>query len=374
MPTANTSPDGGGELGEVDEEWRAVVPIDDADTEEDETTRKLRATLAVAGSDRVRVKLYKLDPKAKGGRVWCSDYSPDEYETGGMAMVREQWGSGDYELRIINSQGVAGKSQFTIAAPLVSLPVAGGAAPQNDALRMVLDQQTKILEALTTRPDPQQEMMRTLSLMSAMRDAMGVNPAPAVNPMTMFQEMLAMVREAKSAAKDLVGDEAPVFDNPVAMLPQVLETVRAVAGQQAAQQQPAQPPGQLVQPIALPATLARRHVSHPAPASAPAPIDHPSPAPDMPTQIEPAPVRKLRAALALLITMAECDDPIEDGAEVAYVQLPDELLDHLGNESWFELLTQFAPGVASHREWLSKVRARVLEMLAEEPPEDPAAV
>lgn len=362
MATANTNPgnDGGDEGGE---EWRAVVSIDDADTEEDETTRKLRATLAVAGSDRVRVKLYKLDPKAKGGRVWCSDYSPDEYENGGMAMVREQWGAGDYELRIINSQGVAGKTQFTIAAPLVPIPVAGGAAPQNDALRMVLDQQTRILEALTARPDPQQEMMRTLSLMTAMRDAMGVNPAPAVNPMTMFSEMLAMVREAKSAAKDLVGEEPPVSDNPMAMLPQLLDTVKTVVTQQS--QQPVAPPAQLVQPIAIPATVQRAQV--PAP-----PVDE-NPAPAVSANdaaTEAKEIRKLRASLALLVSMAECGDDAEDGASLVLEQLPDELLDHLGNAQWFELLTQFSPGVAPHREWITKVRDRVLQILAEESSDD----
>lgn len=354
------------------DDWGAPVAVgsssvDDQETidddEETTATRKLRAALAVAGSDRVRVKLYRLDAKAKGGRVWCSDYSPDEFETGGMAMIREQWGAGDYELRIINSQGVAGKSQFTIAAPLVSLPVAGGAANAGgDALRLVLEQQSKILEALSARPDPTAQLMQTFALMKTAREAMGMDqasPAAAVNPMEMFTQVLTMVREAKTTAREIVGDDdKPDTDNPLAMLPQVLDTVKSVVGAQR-DQATAQ-----IAPIAVPAS-----VEHVARARAPAPMSNPTPAPVVqsePAESEPKEIRKLRRTLEMLVAMAECGDEIDDGAEVVYMHCPDELLDHLGHDQWWPLLMQFAPGVEAHQEWFTKVRDRVIAMMADD--------
>lgn len=353
------------------DDWGAPVAVgsslnDDQETidddEETTATRKLRAALAVAGSDRVRVKLYRLDVKAKGGRVWCSDYSPDEFETGGMAMIREQWGAGDYELRIINSQGVAGKSQFTIAAPLVPFPVAGGASNSgNDALRLVLEQQGKILEALSARPDPMSQMSQTLALMGAMREAMGLNtqPSTAVNPMEMFTQVLTMVREAKTTAREIVGDDdKPDSDNPLSMLPQVLDTVKSVVNAQRPQA------AEQIAPIEVPASVARV-----ARVQVPAPMAPPSAAPVVQSEAgesEPKEIRKLRRTLDMLVSMAECGDEIDDGAEVVYVQCPDELLEHLGSDQWWPLLMQFAPGVEPYHEWFAKVRDRVLTMLADD--------
>lgn len=330
------------------------------DDEETAATRKLRAALAVAGSDRVRVKLYRFDAKAKGGRVWCADYSPDEFETGGMAMIREQWGAGDYELRIINSQGVAGKSQFTIAAPLVPFPVAGGASNAgNDALRLVLEQQGKILEALSARPDPAAQLMQTFALMKTAREAMGMDSAPAVasvNPMEMFTQVLTMVREAKTTAREIVGDDdKPDSDNPLSMLPQVLDTVKSVVNSQRPQA------AEQIAPIEVPASVARvARAQVPAPSSA-APV-----AQKETSESEPKEIRKLRRTLDMLVSMAECGDEIDDGAEVVYLQCPDELLEHLGTDQWWPLLMQFAPGVEPFHEWFPKVRDRVLAMLADD--------
>lgn len=351
------------------DDWGAPVAVgsslnDDQETidddEETTATRKLRAALAVAGSDRVRVKLYRLDVKAKGGRVWCSDYSPDEFETGGMAMIREQWGAGDYELRIINSQGVAGKSQFTIAAPLVPFPVAGGAAiAGNETLRMLVEQQNKILEALSARPDPTAQLMQTFALMKTAREAMGIDQAPpaaSVNPMEMFTQVLTMVREAKTTAREIVGDDdKPDSDNPLSMLPQVLDTVKSVVNAQRPQA------AEQIAPIEVPASVARvAREQVPAPSSA-APV-----AQKETSESEPKEIRKLRRTLDMLVSMAECGDEIDDGAEVVYVQCPDELLEHLGTDQWWPLLMQFAPGVEPYHEWFAKVRDRVLTMLADD--------
>lgn len=330
---------------------------------------RLRGVLASNPADRVKVKIYRVDPKTPGRLAWCQDYTPGEFEAGDLEMIRTTWGPGVYQIRIIGATGIAARTDVTISAPLAPANPAPVPVVQDSgvsqALQMLAESQAAILQALQNRPDPTAQMMASFELMKAMREAMGptVQPVapPVSSPVTQLQEMLTTMRLFKEAAKEVENPES-AEPSLMSLLPGVLDLVKTGIQGQPTQSLPA--------PIAIPASIEHpaRVAHNPAPESAPISVPETSESDEMMILI-------LRGQLATLCKMAADGKPAAEGGEFLYENLPDELLPHLSNESWFELLAQFAPIVRKHEAWIREAKTEADKLFSEEPedPETPPA-
>ena len=178
-------------------EWRAPVngagtesapPDDDGqliDYEETAVDRVARMLDSLSKDDRASVKLYRVMP-GTAKREWCKDYTPADFEAGGLAMIRKEWGAGQYEIRLYGSHpatgnfGVIARDTINIAESMnqtVAAPAVNNELAQ--VLKSMQDQQAALIEAIKQRPDPMQGMKETLGLMVMMREAMGISNQPA---------------------------------------------------------------------------------------------------------------------------------------------------------------------------------------------------
>ena len=152
----------------------APAPIIEDD--EDSILERLRSTQGEE-RDRMKVKVYRKVPGGTG-LEWCTDYTVGEWEEGDIARVRQEWGPGNYELRVVSQgkRGILLRDHFRIAQVTRGEPVPAPApAPQSselaDVVRMLAEGQQRILEAVSQRPDPAAQLQSTLGLMVSMREA-----------------------------------------------------------------------------------------------------------------------------------------------------------------------------------------------------------
>jgi hypothetical protein len=311
MPTKKTAPDAtpaeGWELQMPSAAAVALPPEDDEETILD----RLRS-MQGEERDRMKVKVYR---KVIGGTglEWCTDYTVPEWEEGDIARVRQEWGPGNYELRVVSmgKRGILLRDHFRIAPNRE--PVAPVVAPQSselaDVVRMLAEGQQRILEAVSQRPDPTAQLQGTLALMASMREAMGLNTPPPPPP--------------------------PASD-PAAMLGQLvgaIKTLREVAALPA-------PP---VQPLDLPQSLQE-------------------------PQEDGMNILRLRKQLGEMIALAVSGQPPEKGGEYAADNLPDELLPHLARPDFFGFLTMVHSGCKPHEPWFRAARDHCIKLLSEPEP------
>jgi hypothetical protein len=330
----------------------------------------------------VVLRLYRIE---RGGKLaWLEDYGAAEWEEGGERMVREVFGPGDYEVRFWQKgvrSPLKGKLVFHIAGSRVTAPPAAPATDPNltALLASIAEGQRTMLAALTERPppaDPSIEMSKLLGLMVNMRQAFGMDAQPRSN----IAEIVGAIRELREASDEISPRENG--DSLLGQLPKVLEVVQQGM---AAQQQP-QVMGPIA-PIAVPPSL----IPPPAPPP-PAPISTPPPPPPPPPLQMVAPTTEssdskepdvynplvllqLKAYLKTLIGYASKDAPKEKAAQFVYDKLPDEIVELLALDNWFDLLIEVAPEAKPHEKYLTEVREKALAMFddADDEPEEPAA-
>ena len=80
---------------------------------------------------------------------------------------------------------------------------------------------------------------------------------------------------------------------------------------------------------------------------------------------------KLKSYLKTLIDLAVKKTPITTAAEFVYEKIPDELIEIMALDNWFDLLSFVAPDVKDHKEWLQQVRDKALAMFEEAETEQP---
>ncbi len=361
----------------VDIMRRPIEPEPTPDPEADDENAlvdRMRAMMAQTPGDRIYLKLYRKNPQSRA-LDWCCDYRPEEFETGGMQMIRDVYGAGNFQLRLIGPKGVIKQVDLSLApepANAVSSPVT-----QNSELAQVLrgmqETQNAMLAALTNRPDPMAEMQRTLALVGAMREAFGITnqapvTAPQPNPLAQLGEALALVRGLKSTAKELADDE-PKTDpaDPMSLLatlaPQVIELVK---GNQAGNVATAQhfPP---IQPMQLPPSI--EHAPNPAPEhrgenghiepdTQPAAL--PVNAPETPESLY------MRGIIEDLLQLAIDGKPASEGGEFIHEKLPDELLAFMGHRYWFEMVAMRFPIIKPHEKWIREAKAEADKLFEED--------
>lgn len=347
------------------------LPMVQAEPDIEETaTDRVSAMLAQAqGADRAEVNVYRL---VNGVREYCRKFRPDEFEDGSFDMLREMFGPGEYELRLYATDPATRK--FTVRN-LTRIKISEVKTPTRAELPTGLSQvlstiaqgQERMLTALVEmkqapQKDPMEEMTRMLGMMTAMREAMGLNQTQA-REKSSIGEIVAAIRELRGAAEELTPQSEKEPDSLVGMLPKVLELVQA--GQQAQQSAPPDlsgmipqgDPGAVLSPVTIPPSM----IQTPAANS---------------TEDEPVKITtafKLRAYLKALIDMAKANDPIPKAAQFVYEKLPDDLLDMMELPAWFEMLASVAPEVRDHREYITKVRDAAMVLLNDPEDDQPQA-
>lgn len=322
-------------------DWRMTVPANglpalSEEREELEPGERIAELLRASGDENTQVRVFRRIPGTTK-YAWCVNYTADEFTTGDLGMIRDQWGAGEYSLRIYGgSRGIIAREDITIAPTSNPTPAANVPVPAaSDSLARVLEamqaQHAALMTALTQRPDPRADMMQTLEMLRLMREAMGTQPAAVVNPSSVLNDVVSAIKTLREASSEL-SPPAPAVDpsDPMTMLPGIMDTIKAIATRGNAP--------------ALPAPAAQ----------APADASHAE--------------TQLRALLQGLLALT--GQPAEAGADYVLRNFPDEILAYVDSPAWFDFMTAFSPQSAQHRAWLEKVREICLRQMVTD--DDPA--
>lgn len=331
----------------------------ETDEQMDETPSDRVSTLftLAQGEDRAYVACYRL---GRGVMEYCKRYSPTEFEDGSFDLIRDDFGPGEYELRLYatkpdtNKFGVRTRTRIQMAeipkraATTDSLPNG-----LNQVLSTIAQGQQQMLDALvamkqTPQKDPMEEMTKMLSMMTMMREAMGLNQAQPASTKSSIGEIVEAIKELRGAAAEVMPEKEESNDL-MGMLPKVLELVTSG---QAAQAQQGAPMGEhapmhqaaidpVLSPVTLPPAFATQQTNQTGEDE----------------QVNPLKMLKLRGYLKTLVDYAERKAPVDEAATFVYEKLPDELIDLMELPTWFELLSAVAPEVKPHQVYLNQVRA-----------------
>lgn len=375
MPTrrSNPAPNASEAEGEVtpDGEWRAVVPaaraggaVVEGDELETDPGERIAMLIRDSGSDsEASVRVYKRIPNSVK-YSWCVNYTATEFQGGDLGMIRDQWGPGEYSLRVYGRGGLLAREDVTIAHQVSAAPaVVASAQPQSDqftrAIEAIAQGQAALMQALTTRPDPTQQMQQTLTLMVQMREAMGLNqnPAPAaaaVSPTAVLKEVIEAVRSMKEISEE-INPKAADPENPLSLAGPLLEVIKTAMVQRSGA-------NETVAPLSLPHSLQHAPESNPVPA----------PAQTHQTENEQMGIMLLRGALQGLLQLKERGEPATAGGQYIAEKLPDELLPYLDLPNWFDIARNFAPELAPHEAWVREATAEAIRILSDNPA-DPGA-
>jgi len=374
---------------EDEEAAQQYLPAEISEEIPETATDRVSAMLATAsGLERSELKVYRLN---QGTLEYCKGYKPDQFEDGNFDMLREQFGPGEYEMRLYGPHPVTKKfgvrnqvrikfahqteikhSELPSGLAQVLGTIANGQAQMLDALVMMKQQPQK---------DPMEEMTKMLSMMTMMRQAMGIDGQQRSG--SSIGEIVEAIRELRSAA-DEVSPQREEPESMMSMLPKVLDIVSAGMGKgQAQAQAQAQSEPEAFYPVDLPPAFAQptqQVQAQPEPQAPPAYQPNPEPTQPQPQSEEQMQfgkyIFKLRAYLSALVDMATKAIPAEKTAEFVVDKLPDELLEIMELPNWFEQLAAVAPEVKNHEAYLRQVRDLALGMLEfeDEGEDDPKIV
>jgi hypothetical protein len=369
-----------------DQEQGEYLPAEIPEEIPETATDRVSAMLATAsGLERSELKVYRLN---QGTLEYCKGYKPDQFEDGNFDMLREQFGPGEYEMRLYGPHPVTKKFgvrnqvriKFAHQTEIKHSELPSGLA---QVLGTIAQGQAQMLDALVAmkqqpQKDPMEEMTKMLSMMTMMRQAMGMDGQQRAG--SSISEIVGAIRELRSAA-DEVSPQREEPETMMAMLPKVLDIVSAGMSKGQAQPQP-QPEQQDFQPVQLPPSFYQQ------------PEQSTQPVPETPAEPAPGPIYqnqqpqteddvnhlkyifKLRSYLSALVDFAVKLAPPETTAQFVVDKLPDELIEIMELPNWFEQLAQVAPEVQKHEEYLRKVRDLALSMIdyEDEPEDDPKVV
>lgn len=352
-------------------DWRVAVgdsaPQATEDDDDLSIVEKFRVALGETPTDKARVRLFRIAPES-GNLEFCRDMTMGQFLVSDMLeRVRGEWGAGEFEFMLIGPRGTLKRARHRIAAPFGPAPVSSPAtnAPQNDALAqalmMLAQGQQSIVEALTRRPDPREEMKAQLEMLAAMRAAFqpaAAPAAPAVDPMSMFSQVVGMIRESKKTIAEFADDEREEKDPLGAAIPKLIDTASALVLKANAPQP--------VPMIAAPASL-----SMPRENPAPEPIPQPEVSESETDMTNPA-MLLLRGYVDDLLDMIARNEPPEKGGEYIAENIPEEFDAYLTNRYWFEFIAANFPQLAQHETWVRAAKAHA-DKLMSEPEEGDAA-
>jgi hypothetical protein len=346
----------------------AIKTMEEDEPIEETATDRVAAMMSGAGPDeRAEVKVYRIN---SGQLEYCAGYKPDEFESGNFDLLRDRFGAGVYELRLYATNptskkfAVRQKLRVTIVEEKSQTTTGGLGSGMSQVLQTIAQGQQQMLEALVSiksapAKDPMEEMTKMMSMMTMMREAMGLNQ-PQGREKSSIGEIVSAIRELRGAADEIAPQQDKEPDGLMAVLPKMLELVSK--GQQS-QQEAAQ--AAHFPPVQLPASFQ-------APAQPePQPQPQEQPATQEESDMKMFTMIKLKSYLKTLIDLAIKKTSVEQGAEFVYEKIPDDLIEIMALDNWFDLLIFVAPDVKEHREWLQQVRDKALAMFEEAEAEQP---
>jgi len=351
---------------EEEEAAQQYLPAEIPDEIEETATDRVASMLAgINGLERSELKVYKLN---QGSLEYCQGFKPEQFEEGNFDLLRDRFGHGEFELRLYATHPQTRKfgirSKLRVKMSEVNKAAVSDTLPSGLAqvLGTIAQGQERMLDALvqmkqTPQKDPMEEMTKMLGMMSMMRQAMGMDNQSRAG--SSISEIVGAIRELRSAADEV----APQREEPetmMAMLPKVLDIVSA--GMNKGQAQPQHEPEQHFEPVQLPPSFAQ---AQPQPQPQPQPQLEPQPQPNPTNEDDmanPLVIIKLKAYLKTLTDMAVALTPVDKAADFVYDKLPDDLIEIMLLDNWFELLSGFAPAVKPHEAWLRQVRDAAMAM------------
>ena len=339
----------------------SIKTMEEDDPIEETATDRVAAMMSGAGPDeRAEVKVYRIN---SGQLEYCAGYKPDEFESGNFDLLRDRFGAGVYELRLYATNptskkfAVRQKLRVTIVEDKHAATSGNLGNGMAQVLQTIAQGQQQMLEALVSikqapPKDSMEEMGKMLTMMAAMREAMGMNQ-PQGREKSSIGEIVSAIRELRGAADEIAPqDKEP--DGLMSVLPKMLELVsKGQQSQQEAQQAVHFPPVQLPPSFQAPAQ--------------PEPQEQPQAQPQTQEEsdMKMFTAIKLKSYLKTLIDLAVKKTPVTTAAEFVYEKIPDDLFEIMALENWFDLLSFVAPDVKDHKEWLQQVRDTALAMFEE---------
>jgi len=331
-------------------------PDDDPDSEPDDeesavdsVTRFLRG--GAVGGGRADVKVYRKRPDGLG---YCTQYTPDEFLEGGHNMIREQWGAGKYKV-ILYATNPEGRNYARRASQEIVIEESKAPAKtgdENGAVTRLLERMDSRLAALeTNRPDPSAQIMQTLAMMKAMREAMGVSNAPAAPAVDPMMQLASTFKMMKMLREEIEPAQTP--DDPLlAIAPKAMDLLSAALSQNNQQ-------GALPQIAAAPMpTMQQLPQPVPAPATAQSEDDE----------------MQIKFALWWLKSQAAKNADATEVAEKIYDESPDDVLAIIESDEWWPALLNLDASLAAHETYLKTVREKLLAIIAEESADDPERI
>ena len=335
-------------------------PLDQIESEETAADRVAIAIADVTGDARAYVRIAKLE---RGKYAWCTDYTPQQYEDGGLSMLREEWGAGEYDIRLYATNpnglfnvraktsivlvGVRNAQQFNHAPPVDPVMKA--------TLEAILATQQSIAQALAQKPavDPMAQFQQFLVVMGSMRGVLGVDAQSAPKAVSLAEQ----IREAREISS-LLGDGSD-SDNMMTQLAPIVDLVKTAMSKDNGPNIPiiTMPEGIRVNPQSIPAQTIM-------------PVTNSAPENQSPS---------FAYTMKQFIHMAEINSKPADAASflVSYLNenLQQEYVDQIANlldsDDWWTSLKEITPGIAPYETWATLARAELLLLLfdADEPVE-----
>lgn len=323
--------------------------VEEPEEIEETAVDRVSAMLRLAGdADRADLKVYRVK---EGQLEYCAQYKPEQFEESSFELLRRRFGAGDYEIRLYAADpatrryGVRNRTRLKIADDRIG-PEESAALPNgmSQVLGAIADGQRQMLEALVQmkqqpQKDPMEEMTKMLSMMTMMREAMGLNNQ--AQQKSSIGEIVDAIKELKAASSIIDNEKDNDEDNPMKMLPQVLELVKAGV---ISQPQAPQPLGAMIPPVALPPDMAAAQL-----------MADPEP------EAEDDP-QNLRGLLQQLIAIRGQENDIPKAAMFIYEAMPDNIVEIMFSQVWWLALSAAAPEVKPHKEWLKNVRTVAIDL------------
>lgn len=340
---------------------------------EETATDRVAAMMSGVNSDdeRAEVKVYRV---RDGQLEYCRGFKPDEFESGNFDMLRDRFGSGLYELRLYATNPankkftIRSKLRVTIAEDRIeSSPGAQLNSGMSQVLQTIAQGQQQMLEALVSikqapPKDSMEEMGKMLTMMAAMREAMGMNQSQG-REKSSIGEIVAAIRELRGAADEISPQSDKEPDGLMAVLPKMLELVsRGQQSQQDAQQAAQFPPVQLPASFQSPDQQQQQQPEQQEQTQAPTQDE---------ADMKVMTMIKLKSYLKTLVNMAVKSTPVDLAAQFVYEKIPDDLIEIMALDNWFDLLAAVAPDVKDHKDWLQKVRDKALSLFEDAETEPP---
>lgn len=321
--------------------------------EQTETDRVMQLMRGVSGMDRASVKVYKVD---NGVSAFCDNYQPSEFEDGDYSKIRDAYGAGKYKIMLYGIHPETGNfgllARENVTLMQSSKPRENPIQPQqNDAIAQVLqslvENQRQTNEAIMTLKsappvDPMAQMSQMLSMMTMMRSAMGLDQQQKTGGLS---EIIASIKELRGVASEIIPERSEE-PSMLSMLPQALEVIKAGMQNQATQQ-PVQIPN-----VALPQNVQPNPIQQPVQQSE--------------EDMKLSQMIQLKQNLSKLLTMAREKKSPDEGAKLVYEELPDEFIEILDDEKWFDMLALIDSEIKTHAEWFTAARNGAIKLFDSE--------